>query len=248
MLSAYLALSALALVCGGGQAPALHDASGVVHGGGQAPALHDASGLVATAPAPLDRADVPPPVRAAIAAAVALPGASAEVLDLAGALPARCALTRAEAPRPVSASGRVAVHLFGRDGVERCDGWAWARVRVSAPSLVTARAVMEGAALEGAVVAVEREIVVGRPPVTMLPEGAIADRALAAGVPLDEALFRIGARPGQAVAVVLRTGALVVEQRGQAIACRRGRACALLPTGRRVEGTWHDGRIQLESP
>ncbi|OFX24445.1 MAG: hypothetical protein A2V77_19745 [Anaeromyxobacter sp. RBG_16_69_14] len=210
-------------------------------------ALHEASDPVATAPPP-GPADVPAAVRAAIAAAVALPGASAEVLELTGALPARCSLTRAEAPRPVSASGRVALHLFGRDGAERCDGWAWVRVRVSAPSLVTTRAIMEGAALEGAVAAVEREVVAGRPPVTTLPEGAVADRALAAGVPLDEAHFRIGARPGQAVAVVLRAGALAVEQRGQAIACRRGRACALLPTGRRVEGTWHDGRIQLESP
>jgi len=240
MLSAYLALSALALV--------LPHPSGVVRSGGQDPALHEASDLVATAPAPSDQTNVAQPVRAAIAAAVALPGASAEVLDLAGALPARCVLTRAEAPRPVRASGRVALHLFGRDRAEQCDGWAWARVRVSAPSLVTTRAVMEGAALEGAVAAVEREIVPGRPPVATLPEGAVADRALAIGVPLDETLFRIGARPGQAVAVVLRAGALVVEQRGQAIACRRGRACALLPTGRRVEGTWHDGRIQLEAP
>jgi len=31
MLSAYLALSALALVCGGGQAPALHDATATEH-------------------------------------------------------------------------------------------------------------------------------------------------------------------------------------------------------------------------
>src|SRR3990170_1183688 len=205
MLSAYLALSALASLCGGGPPPA---ASVVGHRGGQGPALpdalHEGADPVATAP-PHGPADVPAAVRAAIAAAVALPGASAEVLELTGALPARCSLTRAEAPRPVSASGRVALHLFGRDGAERCDGWAWVRVRVSAPSLVTTRAIMEGAALEGAVAAV--------------------DRAVAAGVPLDEALFRIGARPGQAVAVVLRAGALVVEQRGQAIACRRGRAC-----------------------
>ena len=46
--------------------------------------------------------------------------------------------------------------------------------------------------------------------------------------------------------VVLRSGALTVEQRGQSVACRHGHACALLPSGKRVEGVWHEGRIELE--
>ncbi len=252
MLMAHLALSAFALVCGGGQAPALRELAN------SQPAGHQQAiqtvGVVredgrAAPPAPPRTAGVPQPVVAAVAAAVAFPGARAEVLELTGRLPARCALDRAEAPRPVTTSGQVALHLFGGDETGgRCESWIWARVRVSAPSLVTTRAVREGAPLEGSVMAVEREIVPGRPPVAELPEGAVADRALAAGAPLDETLFRTGARPGQAVAVVLRVGALVVEQRGQAVACRRGRACALLPTGRRVEGAWHDGRIEMETP
>jgi len=36
---------------------------------------------------------------------------------------------------------------------------------------------------------------------------------------------------------VVRAGELLAEQQGQAVACRRGRACALLPSGRRVEAT-----------
>jgi hypothetical protein len=50
------------------------------------------------------------------------------------------------------------------------------------------------------------------------------------------------------VAVLLRAGTLSIEQRGTAVACRHGRACALLPSGRRVEGDWHGGRIELGTP
>jgi hypothetical protein len=194
-------------------------------------------------------AEIALPVRTATAEAAALPGAQADVLALEGALPARCGLTRAELPGPISSSGRVAVHLFGREaGGRACDGWAWAQVRLRAPVLVTTRPVAEGDLLEGAVAMREREVLPGRPPLSTLPEGAAAARALAAGVAVDEALIRIGARPGEAVAVVLRAGALSVEQQGRAVACRRGRVCALLPSGRRVEGVWHEGRIVLGSP
>jgi hypothetical protein len=192
-------------------------------------------------------AEIAPPVRAAVADAVGLPGARAEVLELTGDVPRACALARAEVRGTISASGEVAVHLFGAGGPS-CDGWAWARVRVRAPSLVTTRALTEGDPLDGAVEAREREVLPGRPPLAALPEGAIAARALPAGATVDEAAIRIGARPGDPVAVLLRAGTLSVEQEGRAIACRRGRVCALLPSGRRVEGVWHDGRIVLGSP
>jgi hypothetical protein len=207
------------------------------------------SGLLAAAllaaPGPIA---VAPPVRAAVAGAVTLPGARAEVLELNGGLPSLCVLGRAEVPTSISASGRVAVQLFGVDRGRPCRAWAWARVRVTAPALVTTRALVEGDPLEGAVEASLREVSPGRSPLSVLPDGAIAARALAAGVPLDETLLRVGARPGETVGVVLRVGSLTVEQEGRAIACRRGRVCALLPSGRRVEGVWHDGRIVLGSP
>jgi hypothetical protein len=208
------------------------------------------SGLIALALLALSEPlDVPPPLRAAVSEALALPGARAEILELAGSLPARCTLTRAELPGPITSSGRVAVHLFGAGVPGRsCVGWAWARVRVTAPSLVTTRAVVEGDPLAAAVAVSEREVQPGKAPLSALPEGAIAARALSAGVPLDETLLRVGARPGETVAVVLQAGALSVEQQGRAIACRRGRVCALLPSGRRVEGIWHEGRIVLGSP
>ena len=210
-----------------------------------------ASGLLVAVllAAPGPAADVAPPVRVAVDTALALEGARAEVVDLAGSLPSPCALARAEVQAPIAASGRVAMHLFGADaGGRACEAWAWARVRVRAPSLVTTRALADGDALDGAVAPMEREVQPGRPPLPVLPEGAIAARALPAGAAVADADIRVGARPGETVAVVLREGALTIEQEGRAIACRRGRVCALLPSGRRVEGVWHDGRIVLGSP
>jgi hypothetical protein len=46
----------------------------------------------------------------------------------------------------------------------------------------------------------------------------------------------------------MRAGALSVEQSGRAVPCPRGRACAVLPSGRRVEGRLEDGRILVELP
>jgi hypothetical protein len=125
---------------------------------------------------------------------------------------------------------------------------AWAVLRVVAPALVTARAVEEGAPLAGATVPGEREVAPGRSYLPALPEGAVARRALPAGAALEGPEVRAGPRPGQPVAVLVRAGAVVVEQAGRAVPCRRDRACALLPTGRRVEGAWHDGRIEVEVP
>ncbi len=184
---------------------------------------------------------------AAVQAALALPGARAEVLRVDGA-PAHCEVRRAEVPRPVAASGPVALRFSGSDASGRpCEAWAWAEVRLRAPALVTTRPVAIGEPLQGAVATAEREVRPGRTPLAVLPEGARADRALPAGAVLDEGTLRVGPRPGEPVTVVLRAGALAVEQRGTATSCRRGRACALLPSGRRVEGTWHGGRIELEA-
>jgi hypothetical protein len=216
-------------------------------------ALIRATALAASLTAALAAVSRPPAeapaCAAAVRAALTIPGARAELLQLEQTLRPGCRLAHVEVPRPVAASGRVALRLLGRDAAGApCQRWAWARVRVSAPSLVTTRSVTEGARLDGAVTPVEREVLPGRPPFAQLPEGATAARALPAGAPLDATLVRIGPPPGEPVTVVVRAGDLVAEQQGEAAACRRGRACAILPSGQRVEGRWHDGRILLESP
>jgi hypothetical protein len=199
--------------------------------------------------APPSPAGVPSPVALGLARAVRAPGARLEVADYQASLPPGCAVARADPSSPVAASGRVALRLFGAlPGGAPCDGWAWARVRLFAPALVTTRPVRAGEPLAEAVASGEREIVPGRAPLARLPAGAVAERPLASGLVVEERDLRTGPRPGEPVAVVVRLGGLLVEQPGHAVACSRGRACALMPSGRRVEGTFEDGRIVVESP
>jgi hypothetical protein len=186
---------------------------------------------------------------AALTAALALPGARVELLGLDGAPPAGCAVESADVPRPVAASGRHAVRLAGATAAgARCDGWRWAEARVLAPALRTTRDLAAGERVDGAAEPVEREVRPGRAPLAALPAGATAARALRAGTILEDLHLRSGPLPGAAVAVLVRAGALAVEQPGRAVPCGRGRACALLPSGKRVEGVLDGGRLVVELP
>src|SRR5512146_600211 len=149
-------------------------------------------GLVLAAAPPLEGL-----ARPAIERAVSVPGARAELVGIEGASP-RCAADAVEVARPVTASGRTSVRLRGRDAAgQPCDGWAWARVRVDGPVLVTTRRVAEGEPLSGAVTTVDRELDARRrDPLLELPEGARASRALAEGTPLEATMIRVGPLPG----------------------------------------------------
>jgi len=154
-----------------------------------------------------------------------------------------------ETLRPAEASGATALRFTGATAAGApCEGFAWAQVRVLARAPVAARSLSDGEPLDGAVAWEEREVQAGRRPLAEVPPGATATRRLAAGALLDEAAVRLGPRPGEPLPVLLRVGALTVEQPGRAVPCPRGRACALLPSGRRVEGRLADGRLLVEIP
>jgi hypothetical protein len=119
---------------------------------------------------------------------------------------------------------------------------------VLAPVAVTTRTLREGEPLLGALALEEREVLPGRHPLRAAPAGAAATRRLGAGVALDESAVRVGPAAGGPVVVLLRAGSLTVEQTGRAVPCLPGKACALLPSGRRVEGRFEDGRILVEVP
>jgi len=53
-----------------------------------------------------------------------------------------------------------------------------------------------------------------------------------------------GPLPGAPVTVVVNVAGLRVEQQGTAVGCP-GRACARLHNGRRVEGTFRDGVLEV---
>jgi len=186
----------------------------------------------------------PGPVEAALRRALAVPGARVVAESWRPALPEGCALAEADAPRAISASGPVAVRLRGRAGARSCEAWGWASVRVFGRAALAAHALRPGDPVEA--VAGEAELRAGHSPLAAVPEGAVAVRAIPAGAPVEEAMIRRGPSPGAPVAVVLRSGLLAVETSGKALPCRGGRACALLPSGRRVEGRLEGGRILVE--
>lgn len=185
----------------------------------------------------------------AVRAALAIPAAQAEVADVRPTSARGCAPLAWEALRPVDGSGRAALRFTGRAGSgDACEGFAWASVRVTARGLVATRAVASGEPLSGAVALAELEVRPGHAPLSSLPDAAIAAHAVRAGAPLAASDLRVGPRPGQPVAVVVRAGGLELERAGRAVPCSRGLACALLPGGRRVEGRLEGGRIVVEAP
>ena len=186
---------------------------------------------------------------AALTAALSLPGARAELLALRPSLPAGCEAVALESPRPVAASGDVPLRIRGvQPSGAPCEGWAWARARVLSRVVVAARALSEGEAIDpSACRLVEREVTPGRAALAAMPSGATAARAIRAGATIEDVHLRLGPPPGAPVTVLVRVGALSVEQPGRAVACARGRACALLPSGRRVEGTWDGARLVVEA-
>ncbi|BDG08006.1 hypothetical protein [Anaeromyxobacter paludicola] len=187
---------------------------------------------------------IPPAVAAAVSAALVQPSARAEVVGLSPPPPAACAEVAPEPPHPLAASGRVALHFRGPG----CDAWSWAEARVYAPALELTRDVRAGEPLAGATRLREQEVLPGRRPLAALPEGATAAGPAAAGAPVEAALVRLGPAPGEPLTVVVRLGALALEQPGRAVPCAPGRACALLPSGRRVEGPIVGGKLLLEVP
>jgi hypothetical protein len=186
----------------------------------------------------------------AVSDALAVPGARAELVELRITSGRDCPAARAVALRPVAGSSEVALRLSGVTADGRgCEAWAWARVRVVASGLVVSRAVTGGELLQDAVATGEVELRLGRPPpLGELPAGGRAAHALAPGAPLLPSDVREGPLPGEQITVVVRAGNLELSQLGRALPCTRGRACALLPGGRRVEGRPEGGQLVLEAP
>jgi flagella basal body P-ring formation protein FlgA len=215
-----------------------------------------AADLGASAPAP-EMAASWPGLRSALAAvlSVPVPDARIDVLRVVAPPHDRCgSLARAdrdatyEIPHPIEGSSRVAVKVTAPSGPGRraeCVVWLWADVRVMGTAPVTRYAIRAGERLSGAAVRLEiREIRLGHPPAA-LDETSVADRFLGAGQMVEPSAARAaGLRNGDAVKVVLVAGAMMVEQNGRALACGRAQ-CAVLPSGKHVEGILVDGRLMV---
>jgi hypothetical protein len=178
-----------------------------------------------------------------------------------------------EVSHPIQGSGRAAVKFIAggpsavvggasavaankeKTGVTRqptpraaCTGWLWADVRVMGPTPVARRAIRAGEPVApGAVRLEQREIRAGQAPAVLGPD-VVADRLIAAGQVIEPSAVRAaGPRNGEALKVVLVSGGLQIEQLGHALACGRAQ-CAVLPSGKHVEGTLVEGRLMVTVP
>jgi hypothetical protein len=188
--------------------------------------------------------DVPAAVTDALQTALALPEARLDVLAWKTTGTGACTPTAANVDRPINGSGRYAVKLDGAG----CGAWGWATLRVFAPAFVTTRPVRAGEMLDDAVKAVDQEVHPGRPPAAVGP-GSKAARALTRGQLIEAGHIEVtGPAIGSPVKVLARSGSLAISQSGRVISCGRGRSCAILPTGKHVEGTYEGDVLVVVVP
>jgi hypothetical protein len=212
------------------------------------PLLWTAAALAAEDNDPAEgAAAVPAAVSAAVESALVVPGGRLTVRSFRtpGNGTTRCTVREASVERPIEGSGRFPVRLSGRG----CPAWGWVEVKVESTMLVTSRPVRAGESLDGAVTEVQREV---RPPLRELAtdvKGARASRSLARGQVVDKSdLQAAGAAPGSTVKVLVKTGSLQIAQSGRIVPCGRGRTCAVMPSGKHVEGSLVEGRLIVEAP
>jgi flagella basal body P-ring formation protein FlgA len=187
---------------------------------------------------------LPPAVDQALASALAVPGARVDVRTYQPAGAVTCPVTRASVERAVEGSGRYPVKVSGQG----CAGWAWVELKVFASVLVTTRAVRAGENLEGAAVTQDREVRPGRQPAANVT-GAKASRPLTRGQLIEkDHLEQAGMAAGSPVKVTVRAGTLSIAQTGRIVSCGRGRTCAVMPSGKHVEGQIVEGRLIVEAP
>jgi hypothetical protein len=198
------------------------------------------------------RADARAPdfVAEALAKSIDYPRAKVVVDRYAASLPAGCVATTAIVTAPPEASGGAALKLLGTssDGTP-CEGWAHVITSIAAPMLVTTRTIPMGSKLAGAVALIERPWRPAIHPLAEIPEGAVATEAIPAGTTLDARHVReAGPGLGDTVTVVLSAGSISISENGQLTHCVEGRACATLPSGKRVEGRLVGDQLLVEIP
>ena len=199
--------------------------------------------FVASDPAPVGRDILPSAVSESLTRALAVPGA--RIVPLSWSAPAACRVRNASVAHSLDGSGRVSVRVSGPG----CPGWGWAQVEVWAEAAVTTRAVRAGESLNSSFALIEREVRPGHTPY-LPPEGAMAIRSLSAGTIINPAdVGKSSVVAGDPVKILVVSGVLAVEAQGRRIPCGQSRACAVLSSGKHLEGHMDDsGRLIVEVP
>ena len=155
-----------------------------------------------------------------------------------------CEATAATIARPIEGSGRYAVKLEGNG----CSAWAWLQLDVWAQRAghhpPGARGRAAGIGGDDGGTADHRRA---------RPGAAVADTAAARSIPRGQMVLAshvraVGGGAGEAVKVLVRSGAIVIESTGRLVSCGRDRACAVLPSGKHVEGRLDEGRLLVDLP
>jgi hypothetical protein len=185
---------------------------------------------------------IPQAVAASVKTAVAVPGATVELSNYRAA-PASCIAREARVERPYFASGEVMARFTGEDSKGPCNGAALVHATVRAQVWVAARAARAGEPIEA--IQAEREL--RGEPLQDLPQGARAARNIAAGAIIDSDSLQDAAGPtGSKIGIELRDGALRVATVGRVVPCGRGKSCAVLQSGKHVEGQVQNGILLVQ--
>jgi hypothetical protein len=187
---------------------------------------------------------IPDAVQTALTQSLGVPGA--RLIPLRFLTPRNCEIQNASVVQPILGSGRIPVKYSGKE----CSGFAWAEVQVWADMAVSTRPIAKGQLLAGSIQRTGREVRRGQPPFWPA-ENAVASRAIPKGALVTERDVHGDGRgsTGSDIKVVVTHGSLAVTTQGRRIPCGGGRMCAVLPSGKRVEGLLDEAdRLIVELP
>lgn len=192
---------------------------------------------------------VPPPVAIAIHEGRVHAGDRVQIESYRGSMPTGCSLVQAVPTRPVQRSGSIALRLEGeREDGASCAGTGVAQIEVKSKVWVVDQDIARGEALAGKMTAKFVDVGVRRA-MRNVPENAVARRGIRAGSIIErQQVILPGTEPGTPVRVVLQQGPVRVAQKGVIVPCTKENVCARLPSGKRVEGSFAEGVLEVKIP
>lgn len=192
---------------------------------------------------------VPPPVAVALHEGRTHPSDRVQIVSYRASLPEGCTLLQAMPTRPVQRSGSIALRLEGeRENGTACAGTGVAQIQVKTKVWVVEKDVARGEPLAGALTSKFMDVGVRRA-LRAIPENAIARRRIPSGAIVEaQQVIVPGTEPGTPVRVVLHQGPVRVAQKGVIVPCIQEHVCARLPSGKRVEGKFAEGVLEVSIP
>ena len=191
---------------------------------------------------------IPKVVQKAIQDGISIKDSKVEYRTYRAKMPAGCRIRYAQVDRPIQRSGRVLVKTTGlkNNGVS-CQGWAWVSIKLKVRMWVVTRSIDNGDPLQGHVSRRWRELKNGRLPYQGSITNLVANRFLPKASPIRPADIRAqGPEPGSNITVVVTAQALQVKQKGRVVPCNGTQPCAVLPSGKKVRGSYENQTLYVE--